>query len=148
MASYVSTGGSHYHREILQFILQHGKSAAGHFDTARSVQCCRLRNPIATAHQENYKAVLQQYAQKVLAATPLYELLDEKGPDHSKCFEVCVTIDGRRFSSAWGPNKKTSEQKAALLALEELGVFPHEEVNQAIEQMATTTPMNGNGGGD
>ena len=24
-------------------------------DTARSVQCCRLRNPIATAHQENLK---------------------------------------------------------------------------------------------
>jgi ribonuclease-3 len=23
-------------------------------------------------------------------ATPMYELLDEKGPDHSKCFEVCA----------------------------------------------------------
>jgi ribonuclease-3 len=48
-------------------------------------------------------------------------LLDEKGPDHSKCFEVCVMVDGRRFTSAWGPNKKMAEQKAALLALEELG---------------------------
>jgi len=74
-------------------------------------------------HQQNYKAVLQQHAQKVMAATPVYELLDEKGPDHSKCFEVCVTIDGRRYSSAWGPNKKMAEQKAALLALEDLGVF-------------------------
>jgi hypothetical protein len=53
----------------------------------------------------------------------MYELLDEKGPDHSKCFEVCVSVDGRRFTSAWGPNKKIAEQKAALLALEELGVF-------------------------
>ena len=29
--------GSHHHREILQFVLQDWKSAAGHFDTARSV---------------------------------------------------------------------------------------------------------------
>lgn len=77
----------------------------------------------ADTHQHNYKAVLQQHAQKSLGGTPLYELLDEKGPDHSKCFEICVCVDGRRFSSAWGPNKKMAEQKAALLALEELGIF-------------------------
>jgi ribonuclease-3 len=105
----------------------------------------KIEQIASNTHQHNYKAVLQQHAQKALASTPSYELLDEKGPDHSKCFEVCVTIDGRRFSSAWGPNKKTAEQKAALLALEELGVFPHEEVDQAIEQMASIVPINGNG---
>jgi ribonuclease III len=85
-------------------------------------------------HQQNYKAVLQQHAQKLMAATPVYELLDEKGPDHSKCFEVCVTIDGRRFSSAWGPNKKMAKQKAALLALEDLGVFAAAVANPVIEE--------------
>jgi ribonuclease-3 len=90
----------------------------------------------ANAHQQNYKAVLQQHAQKAMAATPVYELLDEKGPDHSKCFEVCVAIDGRRFSSAWGPNKKMAEQKAALLALEDLGVFAATEVDAAIDEIA------------
>jgi ribonuclease-3 len=94
----------------------------------------------ANINQQNYKAVLQQHAQKILAATPMYELLDEKGPDHSKCFEVCVTIDGRRFTSAWGPNKKMAEQKAALLALEELGVMEAREVDEAIEQIAVETP--------
>ena len=89
-----------------------------------------------TAHQQNYKAVLQQHAQGVMAATPIYELLDEKGPDHSKCFEVCVAIDGRRFTPAWGPNKKMAEQKAALLALEDLGVLAAKEVDQAIEEIA------------
>jgi ribonuclease-3 len=77
----------------------------------------------ADTHQQNYKAVLQQHAQKAMGATPVYEVLDEKGPDHSKCFEVGVLIDGKRFTSAWGPNKKTAEQKAALLALEELGII-------------------------
>jgi ribonuclease-3 len=86
----------------------------------------------SNAHQQNFKALLQQHAQKSLGATPMYELLDEKGPDHSKCFEVCVTIDGRRFTSAWGPNKKMAEQKAALFALEELGVLDDKEVEEAL----------------
>lgn len=84
-------------------------------------------------HQHNYKATLQQHAQGTLHASPMYELLDEKGPDHSKCFEVCVTIAGRRFESAWGTNKKIAEQKAALMALLELGVIKQEEAEQAIE---------------
>ncbi len=95
----------------------------------------------ANMHQQNYKALLQQTAQKMLGSTPIYELLDEKGPDHSKCFEVCVTVDGRRFTSAWGPNKKMAEQKAALLALEELGVLDPEEVDEAIEQIAVEGPV-------
>jgi ribonuclease III len=90
----------------------------------------------ADTHQQNFKAVLQQHAQKVMGATPIYELLDEKGPDHSKCFEVCVSIDGRRFTSAWGPNKKMAEQKAALLALEDLGVFDAREVDEAIDEIS------------
>jgi hypothetical protein len=45
-----------------------------------------------------------------------------------------VTVEGRRFTSAWGPNKKMAEQKAALLALEELGVLDPKEVDDAIEK--------------
>lgn len=89
----------------------------------------------ANLHQHNYKALLQQHAQKMLGGTPLYELLDEKGPDHSKCFEVCVIINGRRFPGAWAPNKKTAEQKAALLALEEVGVVGRQEVDQVYDTL-------------
>ncbi|HLL89570.1 MAG TPA: ribonuclease III [Tepidisphaeraceae bacterium] len=91
----------------------------------------------SNSHQDNYKALLQQHAQKILGGTPMYDLLDEKGPDHSKCFEVGVVIDGRRFTSAWGPNKKMAEQKAALLALEELGVLDPKEVDEAIDEIHT-----------
>ena len=93
----------------------------------------KIEEIASNTHQQNYKAVLQQHAQKMLGAPPIYELMDEKGPDHSKCFEVCVSVDGRRFTSAWGPNKKMAEQKAALLALEELGVMEPKEVDEAIE---------------
>ena len=74
-------------------------------------------------HQRNFKSQLQQYAQKVLSTTPMYELLDEKGPDHSKCFEISVVIKGRRHTGAWGPSKKEAEQKAAYLALRELNII-------------------------
>ena len=70
--------------------------------------------------QDNYKSMLQQYAQRVMSATPSYEILDEKGPDHSKCFEIGVIIERRRFESAWGPSKKEAEQMAAFRALKEL----------------------------
>ncbi len=79
-----------------------------------------IEQAIESEHQHNYKSQLQQHAQKTSSATPVYELLDEKGPDHSKCFEVAVRINGRRFKSAWGPSKKDAEQKAALNALMEL----------------------------
>ncbi len=78
-------------------------------------------------HQYNYKAQLQQHAQRHLNATPHYELLDEKGPDHAKCFEVAVSIGPRNFPGAWGPNKKEAEQKAALIALRSLGALPDDE---------------------
>jgi len=71
----------------------------------------------------NYKSLLQQYAQEQFNVAPVYILLDEKGPDHNKCFESAVVIDQQHFASAWGPNKKDAEQKAAYNALVELGVL-------------------------
>jgi len=103
----------------------------------------KIETIAATAHQMNYKAILQQHAQKNLGGTPAYELLDEKGPDHSKCFEVCVTIDGKRYNSAWGPNKKMAEQKAALMALEELGLVDSRELDHALEAMNNIQPQIG-----
>lgn len=79
---------------------------------------------IASEHHFNYKSQLQQHAQRLLGQTPHYEMLDEKGPDHSKCFEIAVSIGPQRFPGAWGPSKKEAEQKAALAALVELNVLP------------------------
>jgi ribonuclease-3 len=81
----------------------------------------------ANEHQQNYKSMLQQYAQRQWGTTPDYRLLDEKGPDHSKCFEVGVVISGRHFPSAWGMNKKQAEQEAARRALMELDLIESDE---------------------
>jgi len=82
-----------------------------------------LEQADAEQAQGNFKSLLQQYAQEQFNATPSYVLLDEKGPDHNKCFELEVVITDRRFPSAWGTNKKEAEQKAAYNALIELGVL-------------------------
>lgn len=79
-----------------------------------------IQEAAESAHQQNFKSVLQQYAQRHLPSNPAYLILDEKGPDHSKCFEVCVEINDRRHGSAWGNSKKEAEQQAALQALQEL----------------------------
>lgn len=80
----------------------------------------QIRLAAESEHKRNYKSQLQQYSQRILNGTPTYDMLDEQGPDHSKCFEVCVAIHGRRFPPAWGPSKKEAEQRAAYNALMEL----------------------------
>jgi len=68
----------------------------------------------------NYKSLLQQLAQREHGATPTYQLLDEKGPDHSKCFKIAAQFGGNRYPAAWGRNKKEAEQRAAQNALSHL----------------------------
>jgi ribonuclease-3 len=73
---------------------------------------------------QNHKSLLQQAAQRQFGETPTYLMLDEKGPDHSKCFKMAAQIGPRRYSAAWGPNKKDAEQRAARNALCELAGEP------------------------
>jgi ribonuclease-3 len=84
----------------------------------------RVEDVIESGHHHNYKSVLQQHTQQHLDRSPVYAVLDEQGPDHAKCFEVAVSIDGEQFPSRWGPSKKRAEQEAALAALETLGLLP------------------------
>ena len=81
-----------------------------------------IRDAAASTHQHNFKSVLQQVAQKHLPGNPAYVLLDEKGPDHAKAFEICVEVEGRRYPSAWANAKKQAEQTAALNALVAMGL--------------------------
>ncbi|MFG0305823.1 MAG: ribonuclease III [Phycisphaerales bacterium JB040] len=86
-----------------------------------------LIDPVITdandsGHQRNFKSVLQQHAQQVLATPPQYRVIDEKGPDHAKSFQVRVEIGDRQFEPSWGNSKKQAEQQAALNALKELSL--------------------------
>lgn len=72
----------------------------------------------------NFKSVLQQLAQRELSSTPVYRLLTEAGPDHSKTFRIAAVIGDRQFTAAWGRNKKEAEQRSAANALAELHEQP------------------------
>ena len=96
----------------------------GGFDAVRKVVLKifepAIKEADASHHQNNFKSMLQQHAQQRLNTTPTYELLDEKGPDHNKCFECAVLVGAKRFESAWGVTKKDAEQAAAHNALVKL----------------------------
>jgi len=94
----------------------------------------RIDVVMANQHSLNFKSLLQQHAQREWRTALTYEVLDEKGPDHAKAFEVCVVANGRRFASAWAHNKKDAEQLAAQAALTELGLLPSEH------QLPQSTP--------
>jgi ribonuclease-3 len=72
----------------------------------------------------NFKSLLQQVAQREFNATPQYLMLDEKGPDHSKCFKIAAQIGRHTYAGAWGRNKKEAEQRAAMNALAQVNGDP------------------------
>jgi ribonuclease-3 len=80
-----------------------------------------------SGHQQNFKSVLQQHAQAEHGESPIYRVLDEKGPDHAKAFKVGVELAGQVFSACWGQSKKQAEQQAAETALHDLGVLIRDE---------------------
>jgi ribonuclease-3 len=96
----------------------------GNLDAARAfiVECVGSEIESAAGGETgyNYKSLLQQMAQRDFGTTPTYQLLDEKGPDHSKCFKIAAQVGSARYQPAWGRNKKEAEQRAARNALSQL----------------------------
>ncbi len=80
----------------------------------------KIDDAVASEFSGNYKSQLQQLAQREHGVTPVYHLLDEQGPDHSKCFKIAAQIGPQRFPAAWGRSKKESEQRAAHNAINDL----------------------------
>ena len=71
----------------------------------------------------NYKGKLIEYCHSKNIENPLFLVKDITGPDHQRTFEIQVKVGSRKYSSGMGTNKKTAEQLAAKLALEEMGAF-------------------------
>ncbi len=55
----------------------------------------------------------KKMVQTRLALSPRYRVVSEEGPDHSKTFEVEVTIGAELYARARGRSKKEAEQAAA-----------------------------------
>jgi len=69
---------------------------------------------------QDHKSALQEYLQSRDEPLPEYRLTGTLGPDHSKLFQVEVSVRGETLAEATGASKKEAEQEAARLALGKL----------------------------
>ena len=83
----------------------------------------KLESAVESGHQDNFKSMLQQHAQKAYGVSPNYRVIREDGPDHAKNFHIVVELNGNRFEPCQGQSKKAAEQGAARIALIELGLL-------------------------
>ena len=78
------------------------------------------------AHREeawkstNYKGKLIEYCHIKDIGSPTFNIKDISGPDHQKTFEIEVKIDDRSYPTGMGLYKKSAEQTAAKIALDQL----------------------------
>lgn len=75
----------------------------------------------AAAGASDYKTRLQELTQRRFRVSPVYQLIEESGPDHAKCFTVELSIEGQVRGRGVGASKKAAEQAAAMQALVALG---------------------------
>jgi len=74
----------------------------------------------------NWKAELQDYAQKKFQKPPVYRVVKEVGPDHGKEFHIVVLINEVEEGHGSGPSKKIAEQAAASMAALKIGLIEQE----------------------
>ena len=79
-----------------------------------------LAEVIAKGLYEDAKSLLQEKSQADLKITPNYKVISEKGPDHSKIFEVGVFLNDKMVAIGSGQSKQDAEVEAAKRALENL----------------------------
>ena len=67
------------------------------------------------------KSMFQEKAQEYVAKTPMYETVNEEGPDHDKHFTVGVFLGDEKVSEGRGKSKQEAEQEAARKGLQKKG---------------------------
>lgn len=72
------------------------------------------------SHAMDYKSELQEYVQRDKRAKLYYEIVEERGPSHSKEFVAEVSVNDHIVKRGIGRTKKEAEQRAAKLMLSEL----------------------------
>ncbi len=65
---------------------------------------------------EDYKSALQVLVQSKGLQAPVYKIVKESGPEHSKTFESVVLIDDKEIDTGIGKSKRASQQEAAKKA--------------------------------
>jgi ribonuclease III len=75
---------------------------------------------ILKSPNKNYKALLQEFSQKRFQRPPVYVIVEEKGPDHAKIFEIDVFVNNEKMGTGFGSSKKEGENAAATDAINKI----------------------------
>lgn len=105
-----------YEAVVGALYLDQGYEAAKKFITKSLLTT--FDNILSTGSWMDSKSHLQELAQSREAATPIYKVMSEEGPDHDKTFTVGVYVNSKLLGKGEGPSKQTAQQKAAEVALE------------------------------
>jgi len=68
----------------------------------------------------DFKSALQEQLHNMGRQEPVYEVVDEIGPDHKKLFVVEVVVGQEVIARSSGRSKKEAQQEAARIAIENL----------------------------
>ncbi|MCA9522557.1 MAG: ribonuclease III [Myxococcales bacterium] len=94
------------------------------YDTLNRVVLEHFRGAIehvpAGSGSLDFKSALQERVQALYRDVPDYQVIDQRGPDHDKRFEVTVSIAGTVVAHGVGRSKKAAEKHAAEVALRQL----------------------------
>jgi len=63
------------------------------------------------------KTRIQELAQSEYKETPIYEVINEEGPDHDKIFTVVVKINDKIIGEGTGSSKQKAEERAAEVGI-------------------------------
>lgn len=66
------------------------------------------------------KSLLQEYVQAKIHTSPIYKVIEEKGPSHAKTFTVAAFVNNEKFGEGQGKSKQEAQANAAKQALEKL----------------------------
>ena len=69
----------------------------------------------------NYKSLLLEYTQSQGLGVPVYDVLQESGPEHRKIFSISVKVRNQEWGRGEGPTKKAAEQAGAREAWDSYG---------------------------
>ncbi len=66
----------------------------------------------------SFKSRLQEIIQGKYKTTPLYKVVEEKGPEHKRIFKIAVYFKSKRLGIGVAGSKKEAEEKAAQNAFD------------------------------
>ena len=81
-----------------------------------------LEDSVLLSSNFDYKTALQEFCQKRYKIAPVYAIIDSRGPDHARIFEVQVTVADKMPQTGYGKSKKEAEKQAAQKAWESLQI--------------------------